>query len=286
MFSGSPTSIVVPLVVDLAYLLDEHMETICDSVDDAEAMKSRHNVWYGVLDGCQLHSAIMELIDEIPTKWRSFLWKVIIVRPTSTLEQYKKLTRVQNERSKAQYTYETTIYDLMRGLCETHDSIYNESLKKSRTGPQGAKFNHQLVAEAYDGGDHHSSTSVKQEVSVAARLSWSAIEALGQVTEMDCSDVIVQSVHLNKYSLRTRNDVLVHQDCRLFKFFVSFTALRASKTFMAAASKGLGVAQVNCIHRMRHWSELNKYKSLQPKQLQNSSNFPLRHCERNLSSFH
>ena len=60
MVSGSPTSVVVPLQGDLSYLFDDYMETQCDSVNDAHFMKSRHEVWYGVVDGCQLHGGIVE----------------------------------------------------------------------------------------------------------------------------------------------------------------------------------------------------------------------------------
>lgn len=60
------------------------------------------------------------------------------------------------------------------------------------------KVRHKEIAESYDGCEQSSNTSLTQAVSAARRILPRTIEAIVQVTEMDFSDVIVQSSDLNK----------------------------------------------------------------------------------------
>ena len=267
MFSGSPTSIVVPLVGDLATYLDDYLSDHYDSADDAAAAKATFPRWYGVIDGCQIRQALHELMDEIPETWGSFSWKVIAVHPNSSKDQYTQLARVQNERMKKGYSYDCTIYDLIRGLRNEYDKLIKEVAKTCPTGERGArsKVKHKDVAEKYDGGDHSTNTSIKQAVTVASRISLDSIRALGTVVNTTCADVIVENSDLNVYSLKSQAEVLANQDCRLFKNFVCFGSLRSAKEFMSADKDGQAEAQTNCIYRMKHWSELHKYRPVQAR---------------------
>lgn len=60
-----------------------------DSADDGEAMNSRDDVWNGIIDGWQLYAAIMELVEDLIAKWGSFVWEVIVLRPMSTVYDFK-----------------------------------------------------------------------------------------------------------------------------------------------------------------------------------------------------
>lgn len=269
MLSGavcaSPSSIIVPLQGELEILLDKQLELICDTKEDVTIMKHKHTLWFGIIDGCQYHTAVTELMRDVPSKWGSYRWKVILVHGNSSREQYRQLARVQNERSKQIYNFECTVYDLHRGLRVEFDIVLERAVKKSRTGERGAKYTHREVAEQYDGGDHSSPTSIKQAVSVASRISWRTLDAIGEVVNQECADVIVHRADFNTFSLSSKQEVLAHQDCRLFKSFVCFGAFRSSKSFMSACSNGLEDAQVKTIYRMRHWSELHNYKPVQGK---------------------
>ena len=64
-------------------------------------------------------------------------------------------------------------------------------------GSKGVNVRHKDVAHEYDGADHSRGTTVKQAVSVAARLSRRTIEALGEVVNSTCPDVILKSASLN-----------------------------------------------------------------------------------------
>ncbi len=131
LVSGTTTSVVVPLVSNLEYLIRESILREGHSEADVGEIKSRHDVWYGIIDGNQFHSAIMELREENPTKWDSYRWLVTIVLPEKDLGAYRKLARIQNERNKALYHYESTIFDLLNGLRMEYDLLYNRALKKA-----------------------------------------------------------------------------------------------------------------------------------------------------------
>ena len=130
--SGSPTSIVIPLVDELRYLLYEYWSSILESKEEVEERIKMHPTWYGVIDGCQLHAAIVELREEIPEVWSGFRWKVTVLRHTSNVNDLRKLARAQNERNKEEYTFNLTIYDLLHGLRVEHDFLLNRKKKDSR----------------------------------------------------------------------------------------------------------------------------------------------------------
>lgn len=64
--SGSPSSIVIQLKDELEPLLVEYWESKCDTTEEAEAVMRKHPKWFGVVDGCQLHLALMGLREESP----------------------------------------------------------------------------------------------------------------------------------------------------------------------------------------------------------------------------
>ncbi len=263
--SGKPTSVVVPLVKELESYIADYFVSEGYTAEDAEQMKESSSIWYGIIDGCHVHSAILELKEEHPDKWGDFKWNVIVVKPVHGMEEYRQLARVENERNKQLYHYDTTIYDLLRGLRLEFDFLQAQALKKSRTGKRGAKVNHRDVARRYDGGHHINNTSVKQAVTVASRLSQKTIDTIGIVCNKECADVMLKDPKYNKHNFKSENEILAIEDCRLFQSFVCFGSLRSSKAFMNAMIDGHEEAQVNTIYRMQHWSELNHYKAVQPK---------------------
>ncbi len=75
--------------------------------------------------------------------------------------------------------------------------------------------------------------------------------------------------------MKTVEDVICHNDCRIFRSFLRFGALRGAKAFMNAVLDGLDLAQVNCIHRLRHWCESNNFKRAQSKTVIEQFNFSI-----------
>ncbi len=273
--AGTSSSVVVPLIGDLEHL-------ICDSFIaegyeecDLKELKSQHDHWYGVIDGNQFLAAIMELRREIPEKWCPFRWNVTVIKEGKTLSEYRKLARIQNERNKTVYHFESTVYDLLHGLRLEYNLLYDAACKNSRTGKRGVKINHRSVAHNYDGGDHYKSTYVKQAVTVASRLAPETINAIGQVCNMECPDIILTNSSLNRKDLKSVEEIVSQSDCRLFKSFICFGSLRGAQAFMNAVLDDLVEEQVNCIHRLRHWCESNNFKSVQTKTVVEQFNFSI-----------
>lgn len=160
----------------------------------AVEIKQRYPLWNGIIDGDQRHGAICETKVELtfPCKWGSFMWRIIVVHTKSSIGEYTQLARVHNEHLRNAYTYEWTVFNLRRGLHSDNEKIYEQKRKKSRSD-RGTKVNHKLVLETFDGGDHTANTSVTQTGSVAFRLSWDAIHAIGDFFNTICADVIVKS---------------------------------------------------------------------------------------------
>lgn len=272
MVSGPPTSIVVPLVGDLRFLVEQHISRKYPDPEESALQLRKHTEWFGVIDGNQLLAALLELINDYPTKWGSVKWKVFCVRQGLSLDDYRKLAVVQNERNKHVYQYESTLYDMLLSIRRIHDNIYDEYVKHSRIGARGVVVPHRVVAHKYDGGNHEKNTTVRQVVTVAARLSKGTISAIGKVVNMTCADIILQSSDLNAYKLTSRSSVMSSYDCRLFKKFLSTSTLRGAKHFMNAVKDGEEEAQINTIFRARHWSEMNNYRPLKPTMLNNLFN--------------
>lgn len=256
--SGSPTSVVVPLVGNLAFLLDEHFESLGLGSEDVKAMKSKHEIWHGVVDGCQLHGAIMGSRRDMPAKWESFRWKVFVVKPGLPIEEYEKLARVQNERCKQANHYEPTMFDLLKRLRQIHDRMLADLRKETRR--EEVTVIHRDVACAYDGGDHDTNTTIKQAVSIALRLSPRAIDTLGTIMSDSCAEVILNCSDINTRQLTSTDDILSAYDCRLYKNFLCPSTIRGSANFINALKDGDEEAQINTIHRARHCCELSDYK--------------------------
>lgn len=78
MVSGPPSSIVVPLVGDLLVLLDEYLMKKHKKEEDRQAEKDSHEQWYGIIDGCHVFFALVELREDYPLKWGTFKWRVLL----------------------------------------------------------------------------------------------------------------------------------------------------------------------------------------------------------------
>lgn len=117
----------------------------------------------------------------------------------------------------------------------------------------------------YDGIYHTANTLIRQAVTVATRMTWDAIEAIENLVNTICTNVIVQTPEINRYSLTSQVEVLANQDCRLFNEFLCFGSLRSVKAFMSADKDRHADAQVNCMFTMHHFCEIYKYSFVQAR---------------------
>lgn len=109
---------------------------------------------------------------------------------------------------------------LLRGLQRGFDGLETEAIKISRLGRVGPTVMHSDLARAYDGIEHSHNTSVKQNVSIASRLSRLTIEAIGTVTNIDFSHGAAHSTDLNENQFETTKKEKAHKFCSLLKSFL------------------------------------------------------------------
>lgn len=261
--SASPSFIVIELKDELRDLLVSYWESARPDEEDVTQIIMGQPKWYGIVNGCQFHSAVSELQAEDPSEWGEFMWKVNVLQHTPSVSDLRRLARIVNERNKPTYSFDVTIFDLLHGLRMEYDILVKERRKESQRSSN--IINTRDVAQAYDGGDHSKNTSIRQAAGIAIKLHPRTIDAIGEVVNTSCADVIVKSKDLNILSLQTEEDVMAHEDCRLFKSFVCFGSLRSAKAFLKAVSTNDAEAQVNTIHRIRHFCELNSYRAVQAK---------------------
>ena len=144
-----------------------------------------------------------------------------------------------------------------------YDILLKEKTTESRSG--NVTISTREVAEAYDGGDHRNNTLIRQAAGIAIKLHPLTIKAIGETVNHLCTDVIVRSKELNRLELQTEEELLEHEDFRLFKSFVCFGSLRSATNFLKEVGSGDSTAQTNTIYRIRHYCELHNYKPVQSK---------------------
>lgn len=153
--SGSSDSVIVPLMGYLEYLVCEYLIKKGFSNEDVQINKATQSVWYGVIDGCQLRDALVELSVELLRKWVDLIWRVLVVRSGSTLAEYTKLARVKDERCKSTNHFESTMYELLKGLREINDDMWAYLYRSGNKKRKNVKVNHLEAACAYDDSDNH-----------------------------------------------------------------------------------------------------------------------------------
>ena len=79
----------------------------------------------------------MSLRELLLLKWGSFVWNLFGLKPGLPIEDYRKLSIVQNKRFKQANHCKPTMYELLKGLRQFHDRMYENLRKQSRIGSRG-----------------------------------------------------------------------------------------------------------------------------------------------------
>lgn len=110
-------------------------------------------------------------------------------------------------------------------------------------------MNHRDATCQFDEVKHLTNRHVKQAVTVASIVTRGTISEMGKACNMECANIIVKDPALNRHDVKTADDLIFHLDCRLFKRFICFRAIRAAKRFKNAVSDDQDPVQVNIIYR-------------------------------------
>lgn len=132
------------------YPLEEWINSIATTSDEAAHMKAQSTMWYGIVDGSQLHTTTAQLRTGSELKWSTFTWCFYVVQPNLKIEEYRKLARVQNERSKVVNQCKCTIYESLKTLRMEHAALFAKALKTSRTEIRGVDVKQKNVARRFD----------------------------------------------------------------------------------------------------------------------------------------
>ncbi len=256
---GTDTPIVVKLTGTLRTYVCEYFRDKGFSESEVKRRLSARKEWFGIVDGEHSHSAIKRLIDAKP-KWAGYKWFVTVVKSGFTIERYRQLARMQNERHDNQYFIDYTFFDVISNM-RTEYEVLSQNQKRV-TG--------QDVVNEYCG---YRVTSKKistliQTANTAMRLPTSVINAIGEVSNTEHPDLVLCSQKLNQRGATTTDEVMEKQDCRVYRNFIHITSLKSAKVFMNAKHKLGEQAQVNTIYRAQDVYRDRKYsKPVQPDEI-------------------
>ena len=211
---GTDTPIVVPLVDRLQHLVADHFKKRGMTGGEIETAVSRHDTWYGIIDGGHSNEAIRELVNTEPG-WQNFKWFVTVFHGEHPMESYRKLARAQNTRHSERYYVEMTFYDELSNLRAEYESLLSSQIKPSHTE----------VARQYFGDENVSRTKIFL-ASMAIRLPQRTIAELGKIMNNDHPVDCLANTSFDCQGAQTTDQVMSTVDCRLFKRFITLHSLR------------------------------------------------------------
>ena len=255
--AGSDNGIVVELTGGLKRHVVDFFRSMKGSdgkpLSESQAVEKAEgrSVWYGVVDGMHRLTAILELMDESPDVWESFLWPVTILKGGHSLQVLKQLGRHQNRKHDASFFIESTLYDTLIGLREESDRLRTMSNGKQPTAKQ--------IASAYDGCTHLKDNTMRQTATTAVRLPLKVIHEIGKIMNSEHPELAEPLSSGEKIgdSVSAMHTV----DCRVFRRFINITSIKSATKFMNATGPDAEQNQINTLYRLREISRSNKFKA-------------------------
>ena len=242
---------VVELSGALEYLIAEHFKQEGLNDSEIEEVISRHDRWYGIIDGGHSNEAVKHLCVNLE-EWKNFKWFVTILSGGHSLERYRQLSRAQNSRHSPRFYVELTFFDELNNLRIEYDNLIRLQSKPS----------HVQVARKYFGTENVSNTR-KFLASMAIRLPQCTLNELGVIVNQDMPEECLKHDFFDSCGATSSDEIMATVDCRIFRKFVSLHSLRISTIFMNAAEPIEVRAQGNTLHRAKEYCLLNGLKTVQ-----------------------
>ncbi len=256
---GTDTPILVELTGTLKTYVYNHFQMKGLSEANVKERVQSRDVWYGIIDGEHSHSAIMQLM-ESHTRWQGYEWFVTIVNGGHSVEKYRQLARMQNERHDNKFYIEYTFFDIISNMRTEYERLCQ--IHKRVSG--------QDVANAYVG---YSITSKKvstlvQTANTIMRLPSSVIKVIGEISNTEYPELALANPRMNRKQAKSVSEIMEQQDCRVFRKFIHITSLKSAKTFMNAKHKHGEKAQIYSLYRVQDiYRERQFTKAIQPEEL-------------------
>lgn len=250
--AGSDVSIVIEMTAELRpFLLTYLMQDEGMTREDAEVHADSKDKWYGVVDGRQVHSALLELGDELPSQWEKFKWPVLVLKSSPSIEVLRQIARLNNAKHSDRYYIQQTLFDIIYGAFKERKRLLAE---------RGKIPNITDVAKAYDGVNHGKSVRSKTlcAATIASKLDESVISELGVIMNGEFPSLKSQSLS----DQLTLEEVMMEEDCRVYREFISMNALRTASSFLDCSDEQKQNHQINALHRVKYLYFQNGFKKV------------------------
>ena len=216
---GTDTPILVRLSGSNVTHALEYFRTKGLSEAEAKERVKERSVWYGIIDGEHSYHAITHLM-ETKKRWEGYRWFVTIVKEGFSIERYRQLARMQNERHNDRFFVEFTFFDMISNMKTEYDRLCKIQ----------ARVVAQDVVNQYCG---YSVTTKKmstllQTANTVMRLPSSVIKVIGKISNEEHPEWVLSCPRLNKSKAGSLNDVLSKEDCRVFRNFIHITSLKSA----------------------------------------------------------
>ncbi len=259
MSCGTSTPIVVALTgSNLKYVHDHFRKKGCTESETIDRVNAR-TLWYGIIDGEHSFHAIKRLM-ETKKRWEGYEWFVTIAKEGFTLDRYRQLARMNNEKKDCRFNVEYTFFDMISNMKTEYDKLCQV---QSRVVGQD-------VVSAYCGFNVTSKkvSTLLQTANTVMRLPSSVIHTIGEVANSEHPDWLLANSRLNKSRSTTVQEVMRNEDCRVFKNFIHITSIKSAKAFMTAKHKEGERAQIYTIYRIQDiYRQRSFTKPIQPDEV-------------------
>ena len=128
MLWGKPTNVVN---IILNFLQNYRKLT----AEEARSLLNSRSEWYGVVDGQQRLYAVIDLIQNVPNDWDSFLLNARIY-PDAQPFLFRSVGRLIHAQRELDVVVEETVYDLMLAIRNEDMDFRRLSGKQTTTNPR------------------------------------------------------------------------------------------------------------------------------------------------------
>ena len=238
MSKGHSSSGAMPVVVELkAEDKDIVLRYFIDDKNMNETVAvHRYNgkdTWYGIVDGCHRHAALLSLMNSNPDKWGLYMWWITVVQKTS-VDRLQAFARDRNEKQRKQCVVDFTLYDMLRNMknvARNFQILRGEYIDTNK--PRKGLITE--IADEYCGGFNAANSTSRQLAGVAIRLSNEVIECIGRIMNTDhpvLARKILESKGNRSKRCRIDTDLI---DTRVFRNLFNTSTLRSPTTFKDAS---------------------------------------------------
>ena len=193
------------------------------TAEEARSLLNSRSEWYGVVDGQQRLYAVIDLIQNVPNDWDSFLFNARIY-PDAQPFLLRSVGRLIHAQRELDVVVEETVYDLMLAIRKEDMDFRRLSGKQTTTNPRiiCALLNGDSVTPASKPSEFPAnSDKLRRFIAVVQSIDKRVISAIGDVVNLENKQVALSKIPKGT----PENNV----DFRIFRHLFTRTNLLGSK---------------------------------------------------------